>query len=129
MQPLKRNTLSLLHKKEFRIEMSVGNIMATVCWVLKGVLLIVLVQSHSNQTYILLCNTDTLAYSYSGKNTQVFLAGGISVFSRPVCEYRNDTLHIEKSNASVYYILVYIHTLICHACAGSIALPASPVEV
>jgi len=69
--------------------------------------LIVFVQRDSNQTYLFLCNTDTLVYGYSAKYTQVFLLGGeannpahsmtsISVFNRIVCESRNDILHIEK---------------------------------
>jgi len=101
--------VSLLLKKEFRLEIFVGNVTAAVCWKLKGVLLIVFVQSDSNQTYLFLCNTDTLAYSYSAIYTQVFLLGGeaknpahsmasISVFNRIVCESRNlgMTLHLEK---------------------------------
>jgi hypothetical protein len=52
--------------------------MATVCCKLKGVLLIVFVQSDSNQTYLFLCNTDALIYSCSAKNTHVFFGGGVA---------------------------------------------------
>jgi hypothetical protein len=89
------------------LEISVGNVTATVCWELKGVLLVVFEESESNQTYLFLCNTDTMAYSYSAKYTQIFLLGreaknpahsvtSISVFNRIVCESKNDILHIEK---------------------------------
>jgi len=87
------------------LEIFVGNVTATVCWDLKGVLLVVFEESESNQTYLFLCNTDTLAYSYSAKYTQILLGGeaknpahsiSISIFNRIVCESKNDILHIEK---------------------------------